>query len=225
MALSDFQDLVDDLVRDSGGKITTADRDQAIALAVLRYSKDRPRVVTEDVTCVAGSFQALPASWEAEFSVITELEYPIGNVPPALLNPEGWDLYQGLNGFEIMLAETMAADATLRVRFTAKHTVDGVTDTVPEHDREAVSAWAAAVLLDQLAALHTGKKQSTLKSDSVDHGSIGGGYARRAKEQRQRYFDELGLDPKRNVAAGAVVNLQMDDSRGRDRLTHPRRFR
>jgi hypothetical protein len=42
---------------------------------------------------------------------------------------------------------------------------------------------------------------------------------------RKRYFDDLGIDPKRNVAAGAVVNLNMASSVGRDRITHPRRYR
>jgi hypothetical protein len=81
------------------------------------------------------------------------------------------------------------------------------------------------VLLEQLASYFSGASDSTIQADSVDRRSKGAEFAARARVMRQRYFDELGLDPKRSVAAGTVVDLDMTDSQGRDRLLHPRRFR
>lgn len=226
MALADFQNLVDDLVRDDTGKITVADRDQAIGLAVERYGKDRPRSKVEDVAAlVTGQVLPLPAGWQADFSKIVSLEHPIGEIPPALLGSDAHRLYDTPTTTQVLLAVVLQAAEQVRATYTVRHTLDAVTDTLPVQDREAVSSWAAALLLDQLASLFSGDSDSTIQADSVDHNSKAREFAARARSARKRYFDELGIDPKRNVAAGAVVDLDLRDSHNRDRLTHPGRFR
>lgn len=226
MALSDYQSLVTTLVRDDSGKIQTADRDAAIALAVTRYSKDRPRVLVVDLTSAGGNLLDLPAGWEADFSEIKDLEYPIGDVPAAHIHQDSYRLYQTPAAIKIQLDDALAAAAQVRSRFTVRHTLDVSGDTVPVKDREAVSCWAAGMLLDQLAALFSGKQISTIAADSVDPGSRAGEYARRASSMRARYFNELGIDPKRSAPAGTSVNVDLADSLGSTaRLTHPSRHR
>ncbi len=63
MALVDYQTLTDSLVRDDAGKLTPADRDLAIAAAVIRYSKDRPRTKVVDITAPGGHYLPLPTGW------------------------------------------------------------------------------------------------------------------------------------------------------------------
>jgi len=225
MALADFQDLVDALVRDSAGIIATAERDQAIALAVTRYSSDRPRAVAEDVAADGTKLLALPPAWEDGFSRVTGLESPPDEVPPTWIEPADWGLYETPAAVKIALASPPAAGASVRVRFTRAHQVDAGVDTVPVKDREAVANWAAALLLDQLAAAHAGDRQPTIQADSVDHASKSGDYGRRANACRKLYFDHLGIDPKRTVAAGAVTTLTPTDSRGQPRLLRGRRGR
>lgn len=226
MALADFQDLVDDLVRDDSGKIAVADRDQAIGLAVERYGKDRPKTAVEDVAAAAtGQVLPLPAGWQPDFSKLVSLEYPIGEVPPRVLASGTYRLYETPATTQVLLAVVLQAGEQVRATYTVRHTLDAVTDTLPAQDREAVSSWAAALLLDQLASLFSGDSDSTIQADSVDHNSKAREFAARARAARKRYFDELGIDPKRNVAAGAVVDLDLRDSRNRDRLTHPERYR
>ena len=225
MALGDFQDLVDDLVRDDTGKITEFDRDEVLALAIERYSKDRPRTAVEDLTSAGGHLLDLPAAWESDFSKLASLETPIGEIPTSLIPNAEWRLYRSPSDTQIQLDAALAATAQVRATFTQRHSLDGTTDTVPPGDREAVSNWAAALLLDQLANLFSGDSDSTIQADRVDQKSKATEFAERARAARRRYFNELGVDPKRKVAAGVVVDLDHQNSLGGDRLTHPGRLR
>lgn len=225
MPLADYQTLVDDLVRDDTGKIAAADRDEAIARAVARYSKDRPKEKVEDVVAAGGNFLALPAGWQADFSEIRSIEYPVGDVPPTLIHQDDYGFYRSPTELKLVLVDSLPAGATVRYTYTIRHQVDVANDTIRADDREPVCAYGAAMLLEQLAAWFTGSSDSTIQADSVERRSKGADYAARARTMRTRYFDELGLDPKRSVAAGVVVDLDATDSQGRDRLLHPRRFR
>ena len=225
MALADFQTLVDGMVRDDETRITTDDRDAAIALAVSRYSGDRPRRLVVDLVADGGHMLDLPAEWQEGFSEIASLEYPIGRRPPAELSPAVWRLYEDPDGLSIMLADSLAAGAEVRCTLTVAHQLDALTDTIPALHREPVAAYAASVLLDQLASATANNTDSTISADSVDRRSQSQEYAARAKAHRQRYLDALGVPAKKNTAHGVVVDLDLYDSRGQDRLTHPARFR
>ena len=223
--LSDYQTLTDNLVRDDAGKLTSADRDLAIGAAVVRYSKDRPRTRVSDITAPGGHYLPLPNGWEDGFSSLGGLEYPVGDMPPEYLETGSWGMYHTPSGMQIMVRDALPVNATVRAGFTARHVLTDALDTLPDTSREAVCSYAAAILLDQLASLYSGDSDSTIQADSVNHQSKASEFAARARALRKRYFDDLGIDPRRNVAAGAVANLHLNDSRGRDRLTHPRKFR
>lgn len=220
MALADFQALVDGMVRDTSGEILEADRDAAIELAVLRYSLDRPDLAVEDVTAAAGRFQDLPAGWQSGFSSVRDIEVPPEADPPSYLAAGAWAIEAVPSGVRLRLADGLAADDTLRIRYTVRHRVDAGTDTVPETARGPICALAAAHLLDALAAARSGDGSSTITSDSVDHATRVQEYAARARALRKRYEDELGVQANRLVGASAVGNLTLRDSRGRPRLTH-----
>lgn len=225
MALSDVQDLVDNLVRDDSGAIATADRDAAIVLAVERYSSDRPRLAVEDLTGDGTKLLDLPAAWVDDFSAIQAIEYPVGSVPPEILDQDAWDLYTSPSATQIMFLSAPVADAAVRVAFTIKHTLSLAADTIPAAHREAVADWAAALLLDQLASRFSGDSASSIQADVVDHTSKAAEFASRARNLRKQYHDSLGVDPKRSAPAGTVVNLDLVDSRGRDRIFHRRALR
>lgn len=224
--LSDYQTLVIALVRDDSGRLSSADRDNAIAAAVRRYSGDRPRRRVDDVTASDANTLPLPAQWVTDFSRVISLEYPIGNRPPTGIDPERYGLYTDTDQVTtIMLLDAVIAGADVRCAYTIRHTVTSSLDTIPDADREAVACWAAALLCDQLASIHANAGDVTIQADAVDRGSRAREYANRAKTLRARYLSELGLDEKRNEAASAVVNQSLPDSMGGDRLTHPARFR
>lgn len=225
MALTDIQQLVTDLVRDDANKISNAQRDQAVAIAVERYSKDRPRDYVEDVTAPGGNLLPLPAGWQADFSQLQSIEQPVGNVPPSMVPNTAWSLYNAPGGLSVMLSIAIGVNATARLTYTIRHQVDGTHDTIPLGDREAVCCLAAASLCDQLASLYSGDTDSTIQADSVNHASKSSEFAKRATALRKRYHDELGIDLKKNVAAGVVVSLEAASSLGTDRMTHGKTYR
>jgi hypothetical protein len=225
MPLADYQALVPTLVRDDSGKISNGDRDTAIDLACKRYGKDRPRILVKDVVSIGTNLLDLPAGWDVDSSAIVDLEYPIGEAPRLLIDQACWTLYQDPTSVKIQLTDAIAAGNSVRARFTVPHTLDNASDTIPAKDREAVACWAAAILCDQLASNFSGQSLATIAADSLDHGSRAKEFAARANALRNRYLNELGIDPKRDVPAGVTVQLQHTDTRGtRDNLTHPLRF-
>ena len=121
-------------------------------------------------------------------------------------------------------AVAVAANA-VRSTYTVKHSVTASEDTIPAQDREPVACWAAAILADQLAALYSGGTDSTIQADASPGQTRAQEYASRGRALRKRYFDELGIAEKKSEPAGTFVNLDQADSRGEDRLTHPRRLR
>jgi len=225
MALTDFQTLVDAMVRDDDSRITQDERDAAIVSAVSRYSEDRPRRHVVDVVAAGGQLLDLPPDWEADFSHLVALEYPVGSVPPTYLPADQWGLYEAPGAIKIMSAIRFGAGDQVRCTHTVRHVVDGVSDTVPLGYREPVCAYAASLLLDQLAALTVNVTDASISADAIAHRTKSQEYAARARVQRQRYLDALGLSATKNAAHGVVVDLDLTDSRGRDRLTHPGRFR
>ncbi|MEX2372410.1 MAG: hypothetical protein WD800_01280 [Dehalococcoidia bacterium] len=178
------------------------------------------------MVAAAAQLIELPSGWEENFSQVRSIEYPIGSVPPIIVSQERHGLYDTpSDGIKIALLDGVNVGDSLRVEYTIAHVLNGSTDTIASGDLEAVSCWAAALLLDQLAAHFAGASDSTIQADAVEHGSKSRDYAARAGSLRKRYLNELGLDDKKTVAAGAVVNLDQGDSQGRDRLTHPNRHR
>lgn len=222
--LSDYQTLVMNLARDDGGKVSTTQRDEAIGLAVERYSQDRPVEKVEDITPETVNLLPLPDAWEADFSDLRSLEYPIGNVPPTLIDRDRWAFYRTPSALKVMLANaiTVAAD-NVRATYTIKHTLTSLVDTIPEHHREPVACWAAANLCDQLATYYSAGTDSSIQADSVEQRSKAQEYASRAKALRKRYLDELGVEDKRGQPAGAFVTGRDRDSWGGERLLHPAR--
>lgn len=221
--LSDYRTLVADRVKDDAAKLSQTNVDAAIALAVARYSKDRPREVVEDLTPTDANTLPLPAAWEADFSDLVSLEYPVGQLPPSLVQQDRLYAYRtpSTQVIKLLDAVTVAA-AAVRATLKVKHQVTTLVDTIPTQDREPVACWAAALLCDDLAALYAGGTDSTIQADVVKSDSKAAEYARRGAALRKRYLNELGVDDKRTQAAGAVVTMEPVNQLGYDPLLHGR---
>lgn len=220
--LTDFQNLVEDFVRDDSGKVSTTQRDVAISLAVLTYSQDRPKSKVQDVVSIAPKLLPLPAAWVDDFSTLLEIEMPIGEIPATLLTAEDYQLYLTPTGLQIQSATIQLGDHA-RLAFTVPHELSGAVDSIPLIHREYVCCYAAANLLDQLAVLYSGDSDSTIQADSVSHQTKAGEYASRAKALRKRYQDALGVDPKRASAASGTASMTAKNSVGGEYFFHNRR--
>lgn len=219
--MAELYDLVQRLTRDDAERFQYPDYESAIALAVEQYGRDRPRRVVEDVTADGSSVLPLPTAWQAFRSRIAALEYPTGEFPVSWIDAQYYGVVETPAGEEIRLVGAIQADETVRVHLLLPHD----EASVPARDLEAVAHYAAAGLMDQLSTLLADIQDSTISADAVERRSKSQEYASRARAYRARYHELLGLDPKRQVAASATVNLNLADSRGRDRLTHPGRHR
>lgn len=219
--LADYQALVTDFVRDDASKVTSTNLTAAITAAVERYSADRPVDKAADLVGVSGMLIALPAAWEADFSTLKSLEYPVGSVPPAYLDSDAWALYLDTDGLCIMLASSLPAASTMRAVFTVRHTLTSAADTIPLRHREAVAKVAAASLCDQLAALYANDTDSTIGAGMVQGQTKSQAYAARARDYRKQYQDSLGVTDKSAAPASAVASLRPKDGHGQQRLYHP----
>jgi hypothetical protein len=224
MPYIDFQNLVTDLVRDSESRVTPAQRDSAIDLAVQRYSSDRPRTKKVDVAAAGGNVLAVPAGWDADFSALVSIESPIGRYPAEYLERERVHVYTKPDGTQELHFDDALPVAQVRVEFTIKQTlVNGGADTVPLADREAVCKWAAGQLCDELAAFYSNTQDATIQADVVQYQSKAGERRRQAADFRKQYLNAMGLDDKKATAAGIVVTLNDTDSLGGPHIFHGRR--
>lgn len=222
MALADLTALLDDLVRDPDDHIADEQRARALQLAVGRYSQDRPRPLIAAATAPGTALIDLPAPWTADIARLGGVARVLSGGDEEALRAT---VELTLAGERIRLCPVPAAGADLVIRWHDAHVLDEETDTIPPAHREALAAWAGALLLDQLAGVYAGAVSPTIPSDSADWQTKSNDYARRARDLRRRYQEGIGVDPSRTAPAYAVVDLDRPDSRGRDRLLHPGRRR
>lgn len=226
--LQDLRDLVGDLVRDVVDRLGEAARDRAIQLAVIQYGKDRPRTAVSDLAVVATPAPRhleLPEGWDMDASDALAIEHPIGHVPPCYVPRHLWSTLETPAGRVIGLPRSIPEADLCRLTWTRPHELTGTADTIAVADREAVGQYAAAVLLDQVAALTSGDQSPTIHADAVDHKDAAPNYAERARTARRRYHDLLGIDPKRIQPASVTVSPPLLSTTGQDRLLHWRRRR
>lgn len=214
--LADIQKLTDILAIDADGRFSPEDRAAAIELALFRYSSDRPRAACETVVFNGSAFLSMPDGWQKGFSRVLEIKTECGKRVP-------FETVPSLSGEKILLSGDVHTGDVLTVWFTQRHIATETEDTVPSADREAVANWAAAFLLDGMAAGYAGSVNSTISSDSVEHGSKANNYHAQAAACRKFYRDHMGLDDKRNAAAGTTVVVKRSGTSGRMGIVNRRR--
>jgi len=219
MLLSEYIQQISNLVRDDSDLINDSDLIFALNQAVVRYSSDRPLFKIEDVSSVAGGLTLpTPAGWLAGFSKIKQIEYPVGSNPTETLASHS--IYQSPTGEEIRLCVSLAIGAIVRLTYSQMHQITESIDTIFINHQAALIHYAAAECCEQLASFAAGNSDSTINADSVDHNNGSERWTKRANDLRLRYFNNLGIDLKRNAAVGVVVDMDLTDSRGRDRFFH-----
>lgn len=201
MAVTDYQLLLDDLVRDEGGVLSADARFRALQAAVTRFGVDRPRLVVVDVVFADGVSAPVPPQWTPE-AVLLEGEHPPGTAPrqPVALA----ESFDG-TAWRLVLAQPLQPGAVVRVRFGAAHVVDGTQDTVPVVHQLPVAQFAAHLLCQQLATYYSAQRETTIGADGSRTESRAREFAARAAELRAAYFAGVGAkDPMKAVdVAGA----------------------
>lgn len=218
MSLADFQQQVDDLVRDKDQVVSSVQRDLAIGAAAVRYSLDFPRVVVVDQSAPGGVGLELPAGWQMDYSQALAFEYPIDQVPASDIPVGSVRLRQRPAGVAFELPASVEADELIRITYTQRHVVDLTIDTIPEQHRLPVACWAAALLCGQLAAYYATEGAPTIAADAADHQGKTERFRARMRDLTAQYFNDLGVTQKRPQVAGTVISVRGSDSRGQPRL-------
>ena len=208
MALADFQQLVDDMVSDQAAVITDDVRDRALEQAVVRYSADCERELVEDVTWLADGFEGpVPSGWILG-AYLRQVEYPIGQKPPALVEMA---VYQSPSGQSLASVESIAAGSVVRVTYAAPHILHegpNAVDTIPLRHRRTVAEFAAYLLCQQLATRFSGERETAIGADVSQTETRARAFASRAKEYRTAYYVGTGqADPFAKAAATSGASV------------------
>lgn len=211
----DLHTLIIGLVKDSSGKLESTDYDSAIAAAVMRYSRDRSRVIVEDLPGNSTNDLELPEGWVPDFSAVVTVEYPAGKVPAVMLDRDLWQIYRAPTGEKLrILHATPSATEAVRTGYTILHD----EDSIPPSDLDAIAAKAAAYCLLQLAAIFGQTNDPTIQADVVDYKSKTDEFRRLADVYAKQYSSHLGL--KDGDTTGAAMTTARPPERRRTRLTH-----
>lgn len=199
--LADYQTLLNSLVRDDAQRLGAGATERALGLALEQLSVVSPRELVADVVSANGSSLPLPAAWDAGFSQVLSLEYPVGATPPSYLDDDTYMRYLSLSGEVIVLLSALPAGSTVRVRFSAKHVVTSSVDTVPLFDREAVAKYAAALLCDELAAVYASEVDATISADRAPGQTPSQAWAWLARQYRKSFAALMGAPDQTSGAA------------------------
>ena len=227
--LSDYIAAIDQLVPGTI-PLVSSDEELAIDMALMAYSKHRPRIVVEDVTGDGGFDYTLAdlAAWSDGFSVIRTVEYPVDDddETPDILQDDDWVVYAKPAGDVLrFLTGSPLATETFRVTYTAIHAFTATACTVKAFDEKAVQSLASAIFCEMLATYFAQNQDSTISADSVDQRSKASEYAARAKAYRKLYTDHIGIKDGQVPAASVTKDQDATPSWQGDGLTHPRRYR
>jgi hypothetical protein len=156
--------------------LSSAQLRDAIAEAVREYSKKKPRRILKDAQALtAGDWDyTLWTEWEHGFSTLITFEYPLSTTaqerPYLNVAEDIWiDPDRSLFGFRAGLLPSTGE--TYRAVFTAPHTLDDSTDTVPAADYPSVAQYAAGVALTQAANLACQSEGQGTAADVVNYRS------------------------------------------------------
>ncbi|MBF0261088.1 MAG: hypothetical protein HQL97_04490 [Magnetococcales bacterium] len=202
MALTDLQSLARRMTRTDEATITAEDIDAAIRTAVWRYSLDRPRHLVAEIAVADGPVHPMPEGWENGFSAIAAIERAdddSGEPAPGSIRVE-----ETVSGWRMRVSGSVVA-SVLRLRYTAPHRVSSDTDTLAEREWEAVAAYAAAHLLEQIAIAKSGDTDPSFGAQVASHGTPAQEYAARSKHLFARYREMIGTQEQRAIPAGVVV--------------------
>jgi len=212
-----------------------AEKLKAIKKALETHSKYRPRRIVEDVSG-ADAFDYALASlscWDADFSRILSIEYPVDEAGTAVneIDNEDWTIYEKPTGLFLRFLGLMPETGkSIRLTYTARHKMAEEDPepacTVPAADTEAVQALSAAYFCRMLAASYAQDQDSTIAADSVDHSSKRREYEAQAAKYRAEYDEHVGVSKDGGPKPACLIQDQdVSYPNGWDRLTHPRRWR
>jgi len=201
---------------------------------IQRYSADSPLWLVSDIEGNGTNYVPTPVApgegddlpvWEPNFSVISQIEFPIGQQPPQLILDSDFRVYRKPSQPDTILInfDTPQPGDYLRCTWSARHLPDG--STVPDRDFYAVVDFAASLAAEVLATWYVSVGDSTIGADVVNYRSKSAEMLSVAKALRKRYYNHMGIEEGKNGEADkgpafAIGNQYLEQNSGVDRLVH-----
>ena len=203
-----------------------------ISAALKRYSLDKPRMFTKQLTGTGSPYIKIDTTNFPSFieyvSVIDKVEAvsPViaDKEQPNYIERDSWDYYRdGTDLYFYFKHDEPATSDKIRFTYTILHTINGLdsetVDTVPSPDFQAIVYWAAAEAFAALAGRYAGSQDPTLRSDVVNYGSKSGDMRRLSESYKESYHKWINVPLK---AASMVRDLDfgLQSGDGQSFLTH-----
>jgi hypothetical protein len=224
MSLANLRIRVSRLLQDDAGRLKTGEIDSFLLEALNYFSKDYPRVCVADITGDGGYQYDLPGDWQAGFSWLRRVEYPLDQRPPVYLEAEDYVVYKSPVAEKILLINhTPQTGENLRLTYTTPYTKTSL-DEIPAAMQDGLLLLAASLCCEALSRIYAQCTDASIEADAIDYHGKSNTYAQRAKELQKRYDDFMGRQ-KGPGAAAFTHDWDVDYPWGGDRLNHPRKQR
>lgn len=202
-------------IQDTDNKLSIApdllcDVDRAILSAKEQYEKLRPREVSLKLDGT-GAFDYTISGLTGfvdGFSSLLSVVYPYlaADQIPSVLPAEWYTVLRLDSGLVLrFLIHRPTAVEDFLVTFTARHTINSSTCTIPASDDESFMDLAAANCCDMLAALYAKDVDPSISADSVDRRTKSDNYRSMATRYRSLY------DTRMQTGAAGAAAVAMSD--------------
>lgn len=182
--------------------------DEAITQAVNRFSRDRPRVTTEDVVGDSGKYYVLStllSNWETDFSRVISIDYDANtrissdeSTQFLVRDDDEWKIYRGPDSSNLPVyylyfpLRTPSSTTTLRVTYSIRHTFSAALSTIPAHYEDAIVNLAVSRLM-RIVQIHVEKAlDSPMGAQFATFRNKGAGFQALVDAFQQYYIEELG---------------------------------
>lgn len=188
--------------------------EERLAEAVRHYSRYAPRLRVRDYLADGTAFDFdLPADWASNFSRVRQIEYPLGEQEPQLLESDDYLLYFGAGGYVLRLFDTPTSGKTVRVIYTIPHSLNLQEDTIPPSHRRPVVCLAAALVAHNLAAKYAGFTDPSLTADVINYRTKQREYTEIARQLESCFYTFFGVSTGRGAgslapAAGSWMKFE-----------------
>lgn len=204
----DFLDKLERLVRSKDEMLDEFDAPDALDSAVVRYSRDRAKIVVQEYTGTGDRLYPLPAQWVEDFSVERyKVEYPVDVTAyqQQWLDQQMCEVYATPTGPMLRFRGTVstnyvpASGETFRVHYSVPRTLDDSTCDIPSAHFLPVCHLAAHYLCKVLQARYA------QQSDQIGTGQLADF---RSKDQKFNALADQYLAMYKSVVIPAAADVR-----------------
>ena len=223
-----YQDYLDEIasrLQDTANKLhEVPDRQNALARAVYKYSRDKPQFVNARV---AGNgtqeyllSSALGGLWVYGYTFIEEIEYPVGNRPRTILARDEWEevddgtAQDGSNRLLSFPGLTPTSSQYFKVKLGIQMNLPEIGEqNFPntEENFTNITALAASMCCRRMAAFYANTSESSMSADVVNYGGQTGKYLQMAAQFLEEYnMNVFGQPDAPSGVRPAFVDVDLD---------------